>query len=48
MLHSLAKRIAVFLSDKTDEYPLEIYTYGLELIISSIAETLLLIVLGIF
>lgn len=39
MLHSLAKRIAVFLFDKTDEYPLEIYTYGFELLISSITET---------
>lgn len=47
MLHSLAKRIAVFLSDKTDEYPLEIYTYGFELLISSITETFILIVLGV-
>lgn len=47
MLHSLAERIAVFLFDKTDEYPLEIYTYGLELIFSSIAETFVLIVLGV-
>lgn len=36
MLHSLAKRIAVFLIENTDEYSLDIYTYGLELLISSI------------
>lgn len=48
MLHSLAERMAVFLFDKNDEYPLEIYTYGLELIISSVVETFVLIVLGVF
>lgn len=47
MLHSLAERIAFFLFDETDEYPLEIYTYGMELILSSIAETFILIVLGV-
>lgn len=47
MLHSLAERMAVFLFDKNDEYPLEIYTYGMELILSSIAETFILIVLGV-
>lgn len=30
MLHSLAKRIAVFLIENTDEYSLDIYTYGLQ------------------
>lgn len=47
MLHSLAERIAVFLFENTDEYPLEIYTYGFELLISSIIETLILIISGV-
>ena len=47
MLHSLAEKIAVFLFDEKDKYPLEIYTYGMELLISSILETVILLILGI-
>lgn len=47
MLHLLCERIAVFLFDRSDEYPLEIYTYGMELIVSSAMEFVTLIAIGI-
>ena len=46
-MHLLAERMAVFLFDENDKYPLEIYIYGMELIISSLIETLILISLGV-
>lgn len=46
MLHSLSKRIAFFVCEKTDLLPLEIYVYGFELIISSIIETSALLLVG--
>lgn len=46
MLHSLSKRIAFLVCEKTDLLPLEIYVYGFELIISSIIETSALLLVG--
>lgn len=46
MLHSLSKRIAFFVCEKTDLLPLDIYVYGFELIISSIIETSALLLVG--
>lgn len=46
MLHSLSKRIAFLVCEKTDLLPLEIYVYGFELIISSIIETGALLLVG--
>lgn len=47
MLHLLSEKIALFLFDKNDKYPLEIYTYGFELIVSSLIEALSILILGI-
>lgn len=46
MLHTLSKRIADFLFDEKDKYPLDVYTYGFELIISSLMEFLILMIFG--
>lgn len=48
MLHALSEKIADFLLDKNDDYPLEVYTYGMELILSSLIEFLLLLTIGSF
>ena len=48
MLHALSEKIADFLLDKNDEYPLEVYTYGMELIISTLVEFLILLIIGVF
>lgn len=45
MLHSLAKRIAFFLFGD-GEYPIEVYIYGLELIISSLIGESIVLILG--
>lgn len=47
MLHYISKKIACLISDKDDEYPIEIYTYGIELMISSLIGTILIIFSGI-
>lgn len=47
MLHSLASAIANRLFNETDKYPIEVYVYGIELIISSIISTSLIITVGI-
>ena len=46
MLHSLAKRIAFFLFSD-GEYPIEVYIYGLELIISSLIGESIVLALGL-
>ena len=46
MLHSLSKRMAFFVCEKTDLLPLDIYVYGFELILSSIIETVALLFIG--
>lgn len=47
MLHALAKRVAVFLFDEDDKYPVEVYIYGIELLISSLIGNLLVLIVGI-
>lgn len=47
MLHSVSEKIAYLISDKEDSYPMEIYTYGIELILSSLIGTVLVIASGI-
>lgn len=46
MLHTLSKRIA-FLLFSDDEYPIEVYVYGIELIISSLIGELIVFCLGL-
>lgn len=46
MLHTLSKRIAFFLF-KDGQYPIEVYVYGLELIISSLVGEMVVLFLGL-
>lgn len=46
MLHTLSKRIAFFLF-KDGQYPIEVYVYGLELIISSLVGEMIVLFLGL-
>lgn len=46
MLHTVAESIAVLLFDKDDEYPLDVYVYGGELLISSVVGTVIILLLG--
>ena len=46
MLHNLSKRIAFLVCENTDNIPLEIYIYGFELLVSSIIETVVIILIG--
>lgn len=46
MLHKLSERIAFLIYRESDEFPIEVYVYGLELIISSILETSALLIIG--
>lgn len=48
MIHYLSERIAVFLFDNNDKYPLDIYIYGIELTLSSLLGTVIILMLGIF
>lgn len=47
MLHRLSEMIADYFFDDKEQYSTDIYVYGIELAISSIIGTLLIIVLGI-
>ena len=47
MIQKKKKKIAYLISDKEDSYPMEIYTYGIELILSSLIGTVLVIASGI-
>lgn len=47
MLHSLASAVANYFFDKNDKYPIDIYIYGIELVISSVVGTSLIILTGI-
>lgn len=47
MLHTISENIAVFFFNKDDKYPLDIYVYGIELMISSLIGTILVLTLGI-
>lgn len=46
MIHALAKRITALFFDEKDRYPKEIYSYGIEIIISVIIGTILVLILG--
>lgn len=48
MIHYLSERIAVFLFDNNDKYPLDIYIYGIELTLSSLLGTVIILMLGVF
>lgn len=47
MLHTLSERIADFLFDNNDDYPVDVYVYGIELTISSIIGALVLLSAGL-
>lgn len=47
MLHRISQNIAWFFFDENDAYPLDIYIYGIELILSSLIGTVLVFGLGI-
>lgn len=47
MLHSLASNIANRMFDENDKYPMDIYIYGIELVISSIISTSLIMITGL-
>ncbi len=48
ILHTLSERIADYFFDSQDPYSPDIYTYGIELTISSFIGTLLVFLMGIF
>lgn len=47
MLHRLSENIADYFFDENDKYPKEVYKYGIELTISSVLGTLMIIITGI-
>ncbi len=47
MLHKISEKIACFFFDSNDEYPLEVYIYGIELMVSSFIGTVLVFGLGV-
>lgn len=47
MLHTLSERIADFLFDCNDTYPIEVYVYGIELTVSSIIGAVVLLSVGL-
>lgn len=47
MIHTLSERIADFLFDNNDDYPIEVYVYGIELTISSIIGASVLLLVGL-
>lgn len=47
MLHTLSERIADFLFDCNDTYPIEVYVYGIELTVSSIIGAVVLLSAGL-
>lgn len=47
MLHSLSKNIAAFLFDNNDRFPLDVYTYGIEICLSSLIGIMLILSIGL-
>ena len=47
MLHSLSKNIAAFLFDNNDKFPLDVYTYGIEICLSSLIGIMLILSIGL-
>ena len=48
LLNSLSEKIADFLFADSNDYPLEVYVYGIKLLISSIIGMCVISVLGLF
>ena len=46
MLHALSEKIAVFLFNNNDKYPIDVYVYGIELTLSSLAGMFVVLVMG--
>ena len=47
MLHRLSERIALSVCNDSDKIPLDIYIYGFELLVSSVIETISLLLIGL-
>lgn len=47
MIHTISERIADFLFDNNDTYPIDVYVYGIELTVSSIIGTTVLLTAGL-
>ena len=47
MLHRLSERIALSVYNSSDKIPLDIYIYGFELLVSSVIETISLLLIGL-
>ena len=47
MLHALSEKIAVFLFNNNDKYPIDVYVYGIELTLSSLAGMLVVLFMGL-
>ncbi|MBQ9742957.1 MAG: accessory gene regulator B family protein [Ruminococcus sp.] len=47
MLHNISTRIATRFFDENDKYPSQVYVYGIELLISGIISTLLILGVGV-
>lgn len=47
MLHRLSERIALSVYNNSDKIPLDIYIYGFELLVSSVIETISLLLIGL-
>lgn len=47
MLHRLSERIALSVCNDSDKVPLDIYIYGFELLVSSVIETISLLLIGL-
>lgn len=47
MLHSLSLRIANRFFDSSDKYPIDVYVYGIELLVSSLISTILILAVGL-
>ena len=47
MLHRLSERIALSVCNDSDKIPLDVYIYGFELLVSSVIETISLLLIGL-
>ncbi|HBM97820.1 MAG TPA: accessory regulator, partial [Ruminococcus sp.] len=47
MLHTLSEKIADFLFDNNDDYPIEVYIYGIEITLSTIIGAISLLTAGL-
>lgn len=47
MLHALSEKIAVFLFDNSDNFPIDVYVYGIELTLSSLVGMFVVLLIGL-